>query len=107
MSLGRLRVKVFPWIWNIPFGPAPAFVPSLPLPAKVTVQIGEPLDWSGHGPEKAHDPEVLRHCYDEVTGVMQQTLDALAREHPYPVLTRLNELRPIHVLRRLLARERG
>jgi len=36
----------------------------------------------------------------------QQTLDALAREHPYPVLTRLDELRPVNVLRRFVARRR-
>ena len=46
MGLTRLRVKVFPPIWNIPFGITPAFVPSFQLPAKVTIQLGEPLDWS-------------------------------------------------------------
>jgi len=106
LALARLRIKVFPLIWNIPFGPTPAFVPSLQLPSKVTIQIGRPLDWSRYGPAKAHDPQVLRQCYDEITGVMQRTLDDLAREHPHPVLTRLDELRPIHVARRFLARQR-
>jgi len=107
MGLARLRIKVFPLIWNIPFGITPAFVPSFQLPAKVTIQLGEPLDWSHYGAEKARDPEVLQHCYDEITSVMQQTLDDLAGEHPYPVLTRLNELRPINVVRRFAARRRA
>ena len=97
----RLHVKVFPFIWNIPLGLMPAFVPSLQLPAKVTVQIGEPLDWSRHRPDQADDPDVLQCCYDEITGVMQRTLDDLAAQHPHPILTRLNELRPSRLLRRL------
>ncbi len=93
-GLDRLHIKVFPFIWNIPLGLTPAFVPSVQLPAKVTVQFGKPLDWSRYGPEKAKDPKVVRTCYDEITGVMQRTLDSLANERPYPVLTRLNELLP-------------
>jgi len=88
-GLDRLRVKVFPLIWNIPFGVTPAFVPTLQLPAKITVEIGEPLDWQRFAPEHAHDPDVLRSCYNEITTKMQTTLDRLVAEHPYPVLTRL------------------
>jgi 1-acyl-sn-glycerol-3-phosphate acyltransferase len=104
LGLTRLNIKVFPLIWNIPFGLTPAYVPSLQLPAKVTVQIGTPLDWTHHGAQKANDPSVVADCYREITGVMQRTLDALAREHPHPVLTRLNELRPINLLRRFVRR---
>jgi 1-acyl-sn-glycerol-3-phosphate acyltransferase len=106
LGLGRLHVKSFPLIWNIPFGITPVFVPSFQLPAKITLQLGEPLDWSHYGAENARDPEVLEHCYDQITGIMQRTLDELAREHPHPVLTRLDELRPINVLRRLWRRSR-
>jgi anaerobic selenocysteine-containing dehydrogenase/1-acyl-sn-glycerol-3-phosphate acyltransferase len=97
----RLHVKVFPFIWNIPLGLTPAFVPSLQLPAKVTVQIGEPLAWSRHRRDQADDPDVLQSCYDEITDVMQRTLDDLAAQHPHPILTRLNELRPSRLIRRL------
>jgi 1-acyl-sn-glycerol-3-phosphate acyltransferase len=105
MGLERLHIKVFPIIWNIPFGVTPAFVPSLQLPAKVTVQFGEPLDWRRYRPEAAKDPKLVRRCYAQITGVMQETLDALAQERPHPVLTRLNELRPSQALRRLLRDE--
>jgi 1-acyl-sn-glycerol-3-phosphate acyltransferase len=97
-GLNRLHIKVFPFIWNIPLGLTPAFVPSVQLPAKVTVQFGKPLDWSHYGPEKAKDPKVVRRCYDQITGVMQRTLDSLATERPYPILTRLNELLPSQIL---------
>jgi 1-acyl-sn-glycerol-3-phosphate acyltransferase len=99
-GLERLHIKVFPFVWNIPLGLMPAFVPSVQLPAKVTVQFGTPLDWSCSDRKQAKDPKVLRTCYDQITGVMQETLNALARERPYPVLTRLNELRPSQLLRR-------
>jgi 1-acyl-sn-glycerol-3-phosphate acyltransferase len=104
LGLDRLHVKVFPMIWNIPFGITPAFVPSFPLPAKITLQLGEPLDWSHYGAENARDPEILERCYEEITGIMQRTLDDLSREHPHPVLMRLDELRPVNLLRRLLGR---
>jgi 1-acyl-sn-glycerol-3-phosphate acyltransferase len=90
----RLKIEVFPFIWNIPFGVMPAFVPSLPLPAKITVELGRPLDWSHYGRAKANDPRVVKRCYNEIVDVMQATLDHLAAEHPFPILTRLNELWP-------------
>jgi 1-acyl-sn-glycerol-3-phosphate acyltransferase len=93
-GLEKLHIKVFPFVWNIPLGIMPAAIPTVVLPAKVTVQLGEPLAWPEHGPDAASDDEILQRCYDEVTGAMQATLDALDREDPYPVLTRLNELRP-------------
>ena len=93
LGMDRLHIKVFPMIWSIPFGPAPAFVPSLQLPSKVTVQFGAPLDWSRYRVTQARDPGVRKQCYDEITERMQETLDALAQERPYPVFSRMNELR--------------
>jgi 1-acyl-sn-glycerol-3-phosphate acyltransferase len=100
LGLDRFRVKVFPLLWNIPFGPAPAFIPSLPLPSKVTVEIGDPIDWSHYGPEAASDPECLQACHDELVAVMQRTLDALAEETPYPIISRLNDMRPSRIAAR-------
>lgn len=92
MGIDRLHINVFPFLWNIPFGPAPAVLPSVHLPAKVIVHFGAPLDWSRHHRHGAHDPTVLQACYDEITTVMQHTLDRLAREDPHPIVTRLREL---------------
>lgn len=99
----RIKVNVFPIIFGFPFGVSPAFIPAVPLPVKVTVEIGKPLDWSRFGPDKAHDPRVLRHCYHEITGVMQTTLDRLAARHPYPLLSRIREI-PSRRLLRTIAR---
>lgn len=103
-GLNRLHIKVFPFIWNIPFGITPAFVPSIQLPAKVTVHIDEPLDWSRFGRKAANDDKIVRRCYNEITDIMQHRLDALAREHPYPILSRVNELRPSRILQRYTRR---
>jgi 1-acyl-sn-glycerol-3-phosphate acyltransferase len=93
MGMDRLHVKVFPLIWSIPFGPAPAFVPSVQLPSKVTVVLGKPFRWH-YLARRARDPEVRQHCYDQITGTMQVTMDALSREHRYPVLDRLSSFLP-------------
>ncbi|MBW2231175.1 MAG: acyltransferase family protein [Deltaproteobacteria bacterium] len=94
IGLDRLRVKVFPFIWNFPLGVTPAFIPSIPLPAKRTVSLAEPIDWRHIDPEDADDPEILQACYDEVTGVMQESLDEMARERPYPLLSRAADWLP-------------
>jgi hypothetical protein len=36
---------------------------------------------------------VLERCYDEITSVMQRTLDALAAENPRPLLSRFRRRR--------------
>jgi hypothetical protein len=103
-GLERLPVNVFPFIWNIPFGVTPAFVPSIALPAKITVQLGEPIDWSKLGRRAAADPKLVARCYEEMSERMQSSLAALARERPYPILTRICELRPDLVVRRAAQR---
>ncbi|MBK6855574.1 MAG: hypothetical protein IPG97_03175 [Microthrixaceae bacterium] len=57
------------------------------MPAKVTVELLEPIDWTAqYGPEAAEDPDIVQACYDELTGRMQETLDALAEERQFPVI---------------------
>lgn len=100
-GIDRLHVSVFPFIWSIPFGPTPAFMPSVQLPSKISIQFGTPFDWSRYTTRQARDPDVLRRCYDEVTTHMQATLDRLARARPHPVLDRLRELKLVDTLREL------
>ena len=65
----------------------PGGIPTLPLPAKITVELCEPIDWSRrYGPEAADDDVVVRRCYDELTSTMQTALDRLASERRFPVL---------------------
>jgi 1-acyl-sn-glycerol-3-phosphate acyltransferase len=90
----RVRSPSFPIAFQIPWGVSPMGIPGIPWPAKITMQLCPPMAWSGYGPEAADDPAIVARCYHEITGLMQGTLDRLAAEHPYPVLSRLRNLLP-------------
>jgi len=94
LGLGALRLGVAPVLFQIPWGVSLPSLPGIPLPAKVKVELGTPIDWSGYGPEAAEDPSIVDRCYEEITAKMQLTLDRLARETPYPVVQRLLGLLP-------------
>ena len=88
LHLDRLfRIKVMPLVAGPPFGIVPGGIPTWPLPSKITVELGEPIDWSArYGPEAAEDDRVVRACYDEFVETMQSTLDRLAAERRFPVI---------------------
>jgi 1-acyl-sn-glycerol-3-phosphate acyltransferase len=84
LRLDRLfRLKVLPvsialpWIINIG-----DFLGHLPLPAKITTQVLEPIDLGERFGRRPDADEV----YEYVTGAMQDTLDGLAAERRFPVL---------------------
>ncbi|MCA9690830.1 MAG: acyltransferase family protein [Myxococcales bacterium] len=70
--------------WGILAGPACA-LPYLPLPAKVTVQIGEPI---AAEPVRAVDSpmSLVDHVYGRVEATMQGILDMLYAERSLPVI---------------------
>lgn len=81
------RIKVLPLVAGPPWGVVPGGIPTWPLPAKVTVELGPTIDWSlTHPPDSADDEEVVRSCYDELTATMQATLDRLAAERRLPIV---------------------
>jgi len=90
--MDRLRVTTFPILFQVPWGVSPPGWIAVPLPAKIVVQLHEPLDWSGYGPEAADDPDVVDQCYDEITGLMQDTLSDMARQRPCAVASRMASL---------------
>ena len=92
LGLNKYRTYSMPLVFTIPWGVVLGPVPSIPIPTKVTLQVCEPMDWSHLGPEDAENPEVLDRCYEEILSVMQSTLDDLAKEFSYPILTRLRGL---------------
>jgi 1-acyl-sn-glycerol-3-phosphate acyltransferase len=84
LRLDRLfRLKVLPisltlpWIVNVG-----DFLGHLPLPAKITIQVLEPIDLVERF---GRDPDV-DEVYEHVTNVMQEELDNLAAERRLPVL---------------------
>jgi 1-acyl-sn-glycerol-3-phosphate acyltransferase len=88
LGLDRMfRIKVMPLVLGPPFGVVPGGIPTWPLPAKITVELCEPIDWSSrYGPEAAEDEAVVRDCYKELTNTMQAALDRLAAERHLPIL---------------------
>jgi 1-acyl-sn-glycerol-3-phosphate acyltransferase len=54
----------------------------IPLPAKITVQVLEPIDLA----ERYGDDPDHQQIYEDVTGAMQRTLDDLADERRLPVI---------------------
>ncbi len=81
------RIKVMPLVFGPPLGLVPGGIPTWPLPAKITVELCEPIDWSSrYGPEAADDDIIVRKCYAQVTNTMQSTLDRLAAERRFPIL---------------------
>ena len=81
------RIKVMPFVLGPPFGVVPGGIPTFPLPAKITTELLAPIDWSArHRPEAASDDDVVRACFDEITGVMQTALDRLAAERRFPII---------------------
>jgi 1-acyl-sn-glycerol-3-phosphate acyltransferase len=91
LGLHRLRINILPVVAGPPWGIAPVPVATYPLPAKVLVNVCEPLDWSGFGPDAADDPQVVRHCYEEILGRMQAEMDDLVGACPHPVLARVRD----------------
>ncbi|MGH0037722.1 MAG: 1-acyl-sn-glycerol-3-phosphate acyltransferase [Myxococcota bacterium] len=89
LGFDRMRTTVMPLVWQLPWGLSLPFVPGLPMPVKISMQVGPPLDWSRHGPEAAEDPRIVARCYEEISDSMQTTLDRLAAAHPHPLRERL------------------
>lgn len=95
MGMERMRLGIFPIVLQFPWGVSTAATPGIPLPAKITIQVCEPLDWSKYGPEASRDQQVIDRCYEEITAVMQATLDKLAEERPRPLVDGLRRFLPL------------
>jgi 1-acyl-sn-glycerol-3-phosphate acyltransferase len=88
LGLERFRLKALPLMVGPPWGISPGdFLLHWPLPAKITVQVGEPIDFHARfGSLDPRDPEVIWACYHYVERRMQLILDTLAEERRLPVL---------------------
>jgi 1-acyl-sn-glycerol-3-phosphate acyltransferase len=87
LGLSRFRLKVYPLVVAPPFGVMPGAAPALPLPSKVTVELGPAIDWRDeYGPEAADDDDLVCRLYDQVVDQMQATLDRLASERRLPII---------------------
>lgn len=84
LRLDRIaRLNVLPLSLAIPWGlNIGDFFGHLPLPAKITIEVLEPIDVRA---EYGADPDLDR-AYADITGRMQETLDRLASERRFPVI---------------------
>lgn len=77
-----LRVKTLPMTLSFPWGLLPGGLPHIPLPAKIRMQVLEPIDLQ----ELFGDEPDWDRAYDYVTSVMQVALSSLAAKSVLPVL---------------------
>ena len=78
-----MRLKTLPIVVGFPFGlSVGGFPPHLPLPAKVAIQLLEPMDLRAR---YGADPDV-DEIYGDLMASMQSTLSALQRERRLPLL---------------------
>ncbi|MEZ5238331.1 MAG: hypothetical protein R2716_05100 [Microthrixaceae bacterium] len=89
LHFDRLRINVMPLVAGPPWGIAPAQLPTWPLPSKVTVRVCEPIRWDDLDPSAVDDEGVVRRCYEQVEGRMQQNMDEMVEALPHPVLSRV------------------
>jgi 1-acyl-sn-glycerol-3-phosphate acyltransferase len=79
----RFRLKVLPISLALPWGlDVGDFFGHIPLPAKITIQVLEPIDLHRRfGPHPDVDT-----VYETISGLMQRTLDELAAQRRWPVI---------------------
>jgi 1-acyl-sn-glycerol-3-phosphate acyltransferase len=78
-----MRIKVLPPVLGPPFGPTVLDLPlRVPLPAKITISVGQPIDLREKLGRNA-DPQ---EAYELVTTNMQRTLTRLGNERTVPVV---------------------
>jgi 1-acyl-sn-glycerol-3-phosphate acyltransferase len=82
LGLDRLlRVKVWPTTLSLPWGLTPGLPPVyIPYPARILMEILEPVRFDRTGPEAAADEAYVARCAERLQGTMQQALTRLARE---------------------------
>lgn len=79
----RFRLKVLPVSLALPWGlDVGDFVGHFALPAKITIQVLEPIDLH----ERFGSNPAVDEVYGTVTGLMQRTLDELAAQRRFPVI---------------------
>jgi 1-acyl-sn-glycerol-3-phosphate acyltransferase len=82
LGLRRIRMEILPMTLGFPYGLTVLFPANLPLPAKITYHVLEPIDILARFGTNPDVDEVDAH----VRSVMQTALDQLARQRRLPVL---------------------
>jgi len=86
------RTKVLPFRLSVPFGLVPSGLPYVPLPSKITIEVGHPMAWQGFRPEDAKNPALVDALYEDIVSTMQRTLTGLYVERPNPYARRVRRV---------------
>jgi len=82
-----LRSDSFPLFFALPWGVALGPIFHLPIPAKLEVEVGEPIDLSEHlNGEDPEDRQTLERLSRLVQQRLQQMMDARVARRRYPVI---------------------
>jgi 1-acyl-sn-glycerol-3-phosphate acyltransferase len=73
-------IERLPLSWTFPDGLTLGMGYSIPLPARIALEMGPPILFPEHGAATARDAEVVRRCYSHVVATMQAIMDRMVRE---------------------------
>ena len=75
-----LRSESFPLFLGLPWGVGFGPIFHFPLPAKMTIEVGDPIPVEPYGPEHESDQQVVDALYQQVVDALQGMMDrAVAR----------------------------
>lgn len=84
LGLDRLRAQILPIVLGLPWGIVPGFIPTLPMPARITARLLDPVQ-PGHAAEAAEDDAIVQGYYDRIVSEMQSALDEMVKARPWPL----------------------
>jgi len=70
-----LRSESFPLFLGLPWGVGFGPIFHFPLPAKMTIQVGEPIPVDMYGPEDEQNEQVVQELYGRVVSSLQAMMD--------------------------------
>ena len=81
-----LRIESFPLILSLPWGLSMGPVFHFPLPAKITITVGEPIPVDDFPPDAADDPAAVDALFHRVANAMQAIMDNESARRRWPVV---------------------
>jgi 1-acyl-sn-glycerol-3-phosphate acyltransferase len=76
-------IERLPLTWSFPNGLTLGAGFSIPMPARIDLEMGEPIVFAEHGAAAARDAELVQHCYDHVVATMQAMMDRMVQERAH------------------------
>ncbi len=84
LGLKKLRIEVLPITFGLPFGIFQSVLPPIPMPAKLRMEILDPIDVD-HDPARAEDGRYVATKFRQVERRLQEGVDVLARRRSFPI----------------------